>query len=170
MKLWIGKIYSGSSISSAPAALLMQSNQKSLISSHSLSQIMMDSPVPIRGGWPKYCGRHVFVSPMPGAARFCSVYVIGSKVPALGKSTQGITIRFYQDRLEIGSPGGFIGGITPDNILTHEPRRRNRLLAEALQHIGAVNRMVLASIGCTSCYLPMEKRPRNTSTRARRLL
>lgn len=57
--------------------------------------------------------------------------------------SEGITLRLYRDRLEIGSPGGFIGGITPENILTHEPRRRNRLLAEALQHVGAVNRMGL---------------------------
>lgn len=53
---------------------------------------------------------------------------------------EGVNVRLYPDRLEIGSPGGFIGGITPENILTHEPKRRNRLLAEAFQKIGAVNR------------------------------
>jgi len=57
--------------------------------------------------------------------------------------SEGITLRLYRDRLEVGSPGGFIGGITPENILTHEPRRRNRLLAETLQLVGAVNRMGL---------------------------
>lgn len=56
---------------------------------------------------------------------------------------EGINVRLYEERLEIGNPGGFIGGITPSNILTHEPRRRNPLLAETLQHVGAVNRLGL---------------------------
>jgi ATP-dependent DNA helicase RecG len=38
------------------------------------------------------------------------------------------------------NPGSFIGGVTPNNILTHPPVRRNPLLAEIFQHIGAVNR------------------------------
>ncbi|MBM4049462.1 MAG: AAA family ATPase, partial [Planctomycetes bacterium] len=40
----------------------------------------------------------------------------------------------------ISSPGGFIGGITPENILHHEPKARNRLLAEMFQKIGLVER------------------------------
>jgi ATP-dependent DNA helicase RecG len=54
--------------------------------------------------------------------------------------TEGINVRLYRGRLEIGSPGGFIGGVRPDNILTHEPKRRNRLLAEVFQQLGLVNR------------------------------
>ncbi|KCZ70589.1 putative transcriptional regulator with HTH domain [Candidatus Methanoperedens nitroreducens] len=46
----------------------------------------------------------------------------------------------FSDRIEISSPGSFIGGVTPHNILTHPPVRRNPLLAEILQYIGAVNR------------------------------
>ena len=39
--------------------------------------------------------------------------------------------------MTISSPGGFIGGITPENILHAEPRARNRLLAEIFQKIGS---------------------------------
>jgi len=72
---------------------------------------------------------------------------------------EAVNVRLYPTRLEIGSPGGFIGGITPDNILTHEPKRRNRLLAEVFQKIGAVNR---SGIGVDRMYrilLEYGKRP-----------
>jgi len=51
-----------------------------------------------------------------------------------------IYVRMFPERLEISSPGSFIGGVTPYNVLTHPPVRRNPLLAEIFQHIGAVNR------------------------------
>jgi len=51
-----------------------------------------------------------------------------------------IYVRMFPERLEISSPGSFIGGVTPHNVLTHPPVRRNPLLAEIFQHIGAVNR------------------------------
>lgn len=51
----------------------------------------------------------------------------------------------------ISSPGGFIGGITPDNILHHEPKARNRLLAEMFQKIGLVER---AGIGRRRIFIP----------------
>jgi ATP-dependent DNA helicase RecG len=51
----------------------------------------------------------------------------------------------------ISSPGGFIGGITPDNILHHEPKARNRLLAEMFQRIGLVER---AGIGRRRIFIP----------------
>jgi ATP-dependent DNA helicase RecG len=51
----------------------------------------------------------------------------------------------------ISSPGGFIGGITPDNILHHEPKARNRLLAEIFQKIGLVER---AGIGRRRIFIP----------------
>lgn len=72
---------------------------------------------------------------------------------------EAVNVRLYPHHLEIGSPGGFIGGITPDNILTHEPKRRNRLLAEVFQKIGAVNR---SGIGVDRMYrilLEYGKRP-----------
>ncbi len=51
-----------------------------------------------------------------------------------------VYLRHYPDRLEISSPGGFYGGVTAENLLGHEPVTRNRLLAEALQRIGLVER------------------------------
>jgi len=54
--------------------------------------------------------------------------------------SDSVNVRVHPDRLEIGSPGGFTGGVTPENILTHEPVRRNPLLAEAFQQLGVVNR------------------------------
>ena len=45
----------------------------------------------------------------------------------------------FSNRLEITSPGGFPGGITPDNII-YRQHPRNRCIAEALQHCGLVER------------------------------
>lgn len=56
---------------------------------------------------------------------------------------QGVTVALHRDRLEITSPGGFIGGVTPENILRHPPVHRNELLARVLQTIGLVNRVGL---------------------------
>jgi ATP-dependent DNA helicase RecG len=41
------------------------------------------------------------------------------------------------------SPGGFVGGITPENVLRHPPVHRNELLARAFQTVGLVNRVGL---------------------------
>ncbi len=56
---------------------------------------------------------------------------------------QSIHLRLSDDRIEITSPGGFIGGVTAQNILRHPPVRRNPLLADVLQTIGLVNRLGL---------------------------
>lgn len=44
-------------------------------------------------------------------------------------------------RVEITSPGGFLGDITPENVLRHAPLHRNDLLARSLQTFGLVNRV-----------------------------
>jgi ATP-dependent DNA helicase RecG len=51
-----------------------------------------------------------------------------------------ILVKQYPDRLEIGNAGGFIGGITPDNILHHQPVPRNPCLVDALVKLRLVNR------------------------------
>lgn len=56
---------------------------------------------------------------------------------------QSIHLNLSSDRMEITSPGGFIGGVTAQNILRHPPVRRNPLLADVLQTIGLVNRLGL---------------------------
>jgi ATP-dependent DNA helicase RecG len=43
-----------------------------------------------------------------------------------------VFIRHYPDRFEINSPGGFVGGVTPENILHHPPVTRNRYLVDTV--------------------------------------
>lgn len=62
-----------------------------------------------------------------------------------------IYIHHRQREMVVSSPGGFIGGITPENILHHEPKARNRLLAEMFQKIGLVER---AGIGRRRIFIP----------------
>jgi ATP-dependent DNA helicase RecG len=49
----------------------------------------------------------------------------------------------YPDRVEIANAGGFIGGVSPDNILRHRPVPRSPLLVNALVRLRLVNRMNL---------------------------
>ncbi|MBM3301192.1 MAG: hypothetical protein FJY85_14710, partial [Deltaproteobacteria bacterium] len=56
---------------------------------------------------------------------------------------QGVQVALYRNRLEVISPGGFIGNITPENVLRHPPVHRNELLARAFQTVGLVNRVGL---------------------------
>ncbi len=52
---------------------------------------------------------------------------------------ESVLVRQYPTRLEIESPGGLPDGITPETILQRQ-FRRNRLLAEALQKCGLIER------------------------------
>ncbi len=54
-----------------------------------------------------------------------------------------VHVSLYPDRVEISNPGGFVGDVSPENVLRHPPVRRNHLLADVLQSIGLVNRMGL---------------------------
>ncbi|ACO46380.2 helix-turn-helix domain-containing protein [Deinococcus deserti] len=60
-----------------------------------------------------------------------------------------VHVHHYPDRLEIMNPGGLPGGITPGNILRHQPKRRNPLLAEVLSRLGLVER---AGVGVDKMY------------------
>lgn len=51
-----------------------------------------------------------------------------------------IIVKLFTDRLEIMNPGGFIGGVSPTNVLHHAPIARNPLLVEALVRLRLVNR------------------------------
>jgi len=62
---------------------------------------------------------------------------------------QSVQIELHPDRLEVTSPGGFLGGVRPENILRHPPVRRNPLLAGVLQTVGLVNR---AGVGVDRIY------------------
>ena len=60
-----------------------------------------------------------------------------------------VMVKQYPDRLEISNPGGFIAGITPDNILHHSPAARNPLLVDALARLRLVNR---SNLGISRMY------------------
>lgn len=51
-----------------------------------------------------------------------------------------VLVRIDADGLTVSNPGGFIEGVTVDNILTVEPHGRNLLLADALKRIGLAER------------------------------
>jgi len=51
-----------------------------------------------------------------------------------------IMVKQYRGHIEITNPGGFIGGITPDNILHHAAVPRNPCLVDALVRLRLVNR------------------------------
>jgi len=51
-----------------------------------------------------------------------------------------VLVKQFPRKLEISNPGGFVGGITPENILHHPPLARNPLLVHALSKLRLVNR------------------------------
>ncbi|MCY4201818.1 MAG: putative DNA binding domain-containing protein [Gammaproteobacteria bacterium] len=70
-----------------------------------------------------------------------------------------IMVKLYPDRLEISNNGGFIAGISPDNILHHQPAARNPLLVEALTRLRLVNRSNLGISRMYSALLIEGKEP-----------
>ena len=62
-----------------------------------------------------------------------------------------VLVRHTERETAITSPGGFLEGITPRNILRHEPAARNRALAEAFEKLGLVER---AGIGRRRIFIP----------------
>lgn len=63
-----------------------------------------------------------------------------------------VLIRHTTRELVITSPGGFLEGITPQNILRHEPVARNRVLAQAFEKLGLVER---AGMGRRRIFIPV---------------
>jgi len=55
-------------------------------------------------------------------------------------SPSAVFVKHYADRLEISNPGGFLAGISPENILRQDSHPRNRRLTEALRRVGLVER------------------------------
>lgn len=51
-----------------------------------------------------------------------------------------VRVLLDDDGLTISNPGGFIEGVTAENLLTVEPRGRNPVLADALKRIGLAER------------------------------
>lgn len=51
-----------------------------------------------------------------------------------------VHVRLENDALVVSNPGGLVEGVTLANLLTTEPRPRNRALADAMKRIGVVER------------------------------
>lgn len=51
-----------------------------------------------------------------------------------------IHVKIGDDGLSISNPGGFVEGVTLDNLLVADPRSRNPLLADAMKRIGLAER------------------------------
>lgn len=56
------------------------------------------------------------------------------------QSNAAIYVKQYPDRIVIENPGGFLDGITENNIITHPSVPRNKLIAETLQNLKYVQR------------------------------
>lgn len=51
-----------------------------------------------------------------------------------------VHVQVHDDHVRVSSPGGFVLGVRPDNLLVTEPRPRNPRLADAFKRIGLVER------------------------------
>ena len=56
------------------------------------------------------------------------------------QSNAAVYVKQYPDRIAIENPGGFLDGITENNIITHPSVPRNKLIAETLQNLKYVQR------------------------------
>jgi ATP-dependent DNA helicase RecG len=70
-----------------------------------------------------------------------------------------ILVKQFAQRIEIGNPGGFIGGISPENILHHAPVARNPQLVDALTRLRLINRSNLGIARMFSAMLIEGKEP-----------
>lgn len=70
-----------------------------------------------------------------------------------------ILVKQFARRIEIANPGGFIGGVTVENILHHIPATRNPNLVEALTRLRLVNRSNLGVQRMFSALLIEGKAP-----------
>lgn len=68
-------------------------------------------------------------------------------------------VKHYADRIEITSPGGFLGGVTAENILHHKPVTRNPRLVDAMVRLRMVNRTNLGTERMYHALLVEGKRP-----------
>ncbi len=70
-----------------------------------------------------------------------------------------ILVKHFPQKIVISNPGGFVGGVSPGNILHHEPVARNPHLVEALTRLRLVNRSNLGIVRMFSALLIEGKEP-----------
>ncbi len=68
-------------------------------------------------------------------------------------------VKVYPDRIEVENPGGLLAGITPQNILHHQPAPRNSLLVDALVRLRLANRSNLGMSRMYEAFLIEGKQP-----------
>ena len=56
------------------------------------------------------------------------------------QSSSAVYVKHYPDKVVIENPGGFVSGITTNNIITHPSSPRNKLISETLQRLKYVQR------------------------------
>ena len=66
--------------------------------------------------------------------------------------TGKVLVRHTAREMVLSNPGGFVGGVTPQNILRHEAVTRNPALAEMFQKLGLVE---TAGMGRRRIFMPM---------------
>lgn len=70
-----------------------------------------------------------------------------------------IIVKQFPHKLEIGNPGEFVGGISPNNILHHQPVARNPHLVDVLTRLRLVNRSNLGISRIFAALLVEGKEP-----------
>ncbi len=70
-----------------------------------------------------------------------------------------VLVKQFPNKLEIGNLGGFISGISPENILHHTPAARNLKLVDALAKLRLINRSNLGVPRMFSAFLIEGRRP-----------
>lgn len=73
--------------------------------------------------------------------------------------SEEVFIKHQPHELTVGSPGAFIGGVTPHNILRHDPIARNKTLADALLKMRLVESAGTGARRMFSTVLQYGKRP-----------
>ena len=56
------------------------------------------------------------------------------------QTSSAVYVKHYPDKIVIENPGGFLSGITTNNIITHPSVPRNKLISETLQRLKYVQR------------------------------
>jgi ATP-dependent DNA helicase RecG len=103
--------------------------------------------------WPRIALREALLN------AFCHLDLSLGAPVTIRQYTRAADEPFSGPRLEIMNPGGFVGGITPANILHHPPVPRNPALVEALLKLRLVNRSSLGIQRMFAAFLEQGKRP-----------
>lgn len=107
--------------------------------------LRMDStPVNLPGG------QQLFIPDLPTPA--VREALVNAVVHRDYQSGRPVHVEHSATRLAVTSPGPFVPGVAPNNVLTVTPRSRNRILAVAMRHLGLAE---TAGVGVDRMYAEM---------------